>query len=320
VHGRRSVVQGVGRAWDVDPLTALNDSVPLVGNSPASAFTPAYANYVLNDITQSGSVYSLVGPWVQIVDWDPPASMPTTTSDGKWTGNRGEQAFMDAMIYLYLDYQQRYLQFLGYTGSSGIQERSIAVDANGANGQDNSYFSPASNRMAFGWGGIPDPEDAQVIFHEYGHAMQYAILGSTWVGGDTGAMGEGFGDYMAFSYRYSRPTGRTFQPLHIFNWDGTVWGGRDANHTEATYRYDPNAQYLAHVGIGDELWSTPLCMAHKELVDQGVSRAEVDSCVIEAHFGFAARRAGWRPHPSRIAGLTRRPTSKVPRTWPRPPA
>jgi Zn-dependent metalloprotease len=44
---------------------------------------------------------------------------------------------------------------------------------------------------------VDDAEDADVIVHEYGHAIQADQVPGFGAGGDAGGMGEGFGDYLA---------------------------------------------------------------------------------------------------------------------------
>ncbi|PCK06914.1 MAG: hypothetical protein COA42_17010, partial [Alteromonadaceae bacterium] len=57
-------------------------------------------------------------------------------------------------------------------------------------------------------------------------------------------------------------------------------------------RYDPDQSYGAHQAftgfVADELWSTPLFQAMTTLVGQGVPKSEVDTLVIESHFGLGA--------------------------------
>jgi subtilisin-like proprotein convertase family protein len=291
-HKSAMMAEGSGLVFDPDPRTALNDE-SLEQSSPGVEFEPAYQSVTLRDITFDGTEYSLTGPWVRIIDFDAPATRPTTTPDGQWRGKRGEPEFYDVMSYFHLDQNQRYIQSLGFTGATGIQQTSIEVDADGAQGADNSYFLPASNRLAFGHGGVPDNEDADVILHEYGHAIHFGINPS-WGGGDTGAIGEGFGDYWAGSYSYSTPNGQSFNPHWVYTWDGhnAFWAGRVMNRTD--YRYDPDVTYTAHMTIdnrpdyGDELWSTPLFQSLVQLTDAGRTREEVDTIVLEGQFGLGA--------------------------------
>jgi len=283
---------GTATVFDPDPRTTLQSSA-LQNTSPASAFVGSYFTRDLLDIMISQGVYRLTGPWVNIVNWDSPHTQPSTTTDGIWDEERGPNSFNDGMTYFHLDQNQRYMQSLGFTGGTGIQEGSIGADTDGCGGADNSYYIPSTNRLAFGHGCVDDDEDADVILHEYGHAIQHDIV-SSWNGGDTGAIGEGFGDYWAGSYSYSTPNGMTFHPEWIFSWDGhgdgnQCWGGRRLNATGA--QYNPSQTYGAHVYISggyvsDELWSAPIFMSLVDLVDLGETRESVDQIILESHFGI----------------------------------
>lgn len=282
-----SVAQGSAWVFDPDPKTTLLSDA-LLDTSPASAFVPAMVLRPLRDITFSAGVYRLTGPWVNIADFDNPTTAPSTTTDGMWAFPRGNNGFDDAMVYFHLDQSQRYLQALGYGGARGIQARSIPADSNGDNGADNSYFDPTMNRISYGHGGVDDAEDADVILHEYGHAIEYGINPS-FDGGDTGAIGEGFGDYWAGSYSLSCSNGTVFRPDWVFQWDGhnSFWAGRVLNSTGL---YTPGATYNAHTVVngvlGDELWSAPLFQSLKRLLAAGRPREEADTVVIESHFGM----------------------------------
>ncbi|MCB0404084.1 MAG: proprotein convertase P-domain-containing protein [Bdellovibrionales bacterium] len=290
----RSRATGSGFVFDPDPRTTLMDNT-LKDDSSADKFEGAYYTRTLQDISFADSKYSLVGPWVQIVDFESPTNAPSTTTDGSWTAKRGNNAFNDVMTYYHVDKNQRYMQSLGFTGEKGIQEASIEVDSDGYGGSDNSYFSPVGNKIAFGHGCVDDNEDSDVILHEYGHAIHHSI-NSNWSGGDTGAMGEGFGDYWAASYSLSTPNGDQFNKNHVFNWDGhgegnPCWPGRVLDAFGA--QYDSNKTYGAHQTItggfqSDELWSTPLFQSLLALMQAGVSKEAVDTIILEAHFGLGS--------------------------------
>ena len=281
---------GKAKVFDPDPMTFLRNE-SLKDSTGAEAFDAAYVDRILSDLNFTGDTYTLNGPWVKIIDFDPPTTKPSTSKDGQWNFKRGQSGFNDAMTYFHLDQNQRYMQTLGFRDENGIQFGPIEVDADGVNGDDNSYFQSSSNRMAFGHGCVDDNEDADVILHEYGHAINYSI-NKQWGGGDSGAMGEGFGDYWAASYSYSTETGRDFQSDVVYNWDGgNCWDGRVLNALAA--RYDQSKTYGAHSSIpggfqSDELWSTPLFQAHKQLRELGIPREEIDTIVLEAQFGLGS--------------------------------
>jgi hypothetical protein len=282
-----SVAQGSAWVFDPDPKTTLLSDA-LLDTSPASAFAPALALRPLRDIAFGAGVYRLTGPWATIADFDPPTMAPSTTADGVWAFPRGNNGFNDAMVYFHLDQSQRYLQALGYSGVRGIQARSIPADTDGVDGADSSYFDPSWNRVSFGHGGVDDAEDADVILHEYGHAIEYDI-NLSFYGGDSGAIGEGFSDYWAGSYSMSRPNGSTFHPDWVFTWDGhnSFWAGRMLNSTS---RYNPGSTYPAHTVVngvlGDELWSAPLFQSLKRLLALGRPREEADKVALESQYGM----------------------------------
>lgn len=286
----KEAATGTGLIFDPDPRTRLG-SLAIEDNSDETAFDGAYEKVTLQNITKVNKHYFLMGPWVSILDFDPPAVDPSYTKDGHWTDKRGQNGFNEVMTYYHLDQSQRYLQSLGYTEEKGIQAQSIEVDANGAEGGDNSFYDPSANRLSFGHGCVDDNEDADVILHEYGHAIQRDI-NSNWSKGDTGAMGEGFGDYWAASYSYSMTNAKSFHPNKVFIWDGhnKCWDGRELNKTKAQYKHRKiyNAHERLDGFISDELWATPIFQSFKQLVDTGYSREEFDKVLLESHFGLGA--------------------------------
>lgn len=292
-----SGINGSGLVFDPDPRTALNTDA-LTDTSAASAFDAAYSTKTLPDLTVSGGVYKLSGPYVNITNIEAPNTAPSTTTNGVWTAKRGNNAFDDTNVYFHLDQNQRYIQSLGFTGTKSIINRPLNVDTDGVNGDDNSHYSngtAGNDYLAFGHGCVNDSEDADVILHEYGHGIQ-ANINANWSGGDTGAMGEGFGDYWAASYSYSTPNGRLYHPEWAFSWDGhgACWGGRMLNRTDA--KYNSSKTYADHVSVteggvtfqSDELWSAPLYQSMVALIAAGKPRGNIDKIILEAHFGLGS--------------------------------
>ncbi|MES2049670.1 MAG: hypothetical protein V4447_14810, partial [Pseudomonadota bacterium] len=291
-----SGINGSGLVFDPDPRTVLNTDA-LTDTSAASAFDAAYSTKSMLDLTVTSGVYKLTGPYVNITNIEAPNTAPSTTTNGVWTAKRGNNAFDDSNVYFHLDQNQRYIQTMGFTGTKSILNRSMNVDTDGVNGDDNSHFSGtgATGYLAFGHGCVNDSEDADVILHEYGHGIQ-ASINSSWSGGDTGGMGEGFGDYWAASYSYSTPNGKTYHPEWAFSWDGhgACWGGRMLNRTDA--KYNSTKTYAAHTSVtengvtfqSDELWSAPLYQSMVALIAAGKPRANIDQIILEGHFGLGS--------------------------------
>jgi hypothetical protein len=72
------------------------------------------------------------------------------------------------MAYYGVTSTQEYIQVLGFTDiqSGGI---TVKVDQYGV---ENAYFDPKKDVIVTGKGGVDDAEDLEVIWHEYGHAIQ----------------------------------------------------------------------------------------------------------------------------------------------------
>ena len=120
------------------------------------------------------------------------------------------------MVYHHLDRMQRHLQALGFVN---LLDKPIRVNAS-ARDQDQSYYFPGQKTLSFGRGGVDDAEDAEVILHEYGHAIQDAQVPGWGESMEGGAMGEGFGDFLAASFFADWKPAR-FRRL-FGSWDATV--------------------------------------------------------------------------------------------------
>ncbi|PIE90487.1 MAG: hypothetical protein CR997_05960 [Acidobacteria bacterium] len=296
--GQLSSANGTALVFDPDPRTTLLRD-DLRDSSDFSEFDDAYEQRQLKDITHSG-IYELIGPYAQIADIEPPNTPPSTSESGNWTAKRGNLAFYDTMCYYHVDTCQRYVQSLGFTGVRGVMDDSLEIDSNGQYGADNSAFIYSYNSdsgriyneyLTFGQGGVPDDEDADVIIHEYGHALNFDIVGN-FSGGDTGAIAEGFSDYWAASYRLRLNNGLAYHPAWVFHWDGhspLTWRGRYLNAYSAVY--NPGSIYYAHYPIAngwvtDELWSTPVFQALLSAVAQGYPKEDMDAIMLESFFGM----------------------------------
>ena len=230
-----SFISGSAQVFDPNPVVTLGRT-DLQDDSDDSLFTQAYKNEELNEISYVNGVYHLKGPKVTLIDFENPRVAPSTSTDGNWLFERSQDQFNDVMTYLHMDRSVRYIESLGFTGQHAIFSKSLEIDANGVDGADNSHYIPSSRRLAFGHGCVDDNEDADVILHELGHAIQHHI-NSSWYGGDTGAMGEGFGDYWAASYSATTENGLNGEVNWVFKWDGhnDCWPGRKLNAFSPTY-------------------------------------------------------------------------------------
>jgi hypothetical protein len=155
-------------------------------------------------------------------EWADVTSFPTRAEEASHVYNytRNDDRFEEVNAYHHVDRMQRFLQSLGFTGARGVLNRPFGVVANGRD-DDNSHYSPTVGQVVLGSGGVDDGEDGDVIVHEYGHALQFAIT-PTWTSvGEAGALGEGWGDLMAFLAPMEANAGLTRACLAP--WDATSY-------------------------------------------------------------------------------------------------
>ncbi len=163
---------------------------------------------------------------------DPPSFTAPNPADLEVT--RSVKDFEYYHVFYHLHRTQSLLQGLGF---ENLVNYALDFDAH-ASTTDQSSFEPLgiNSRLRFGDGGVDDGEDADVIVHEYGHAITHSAAPETNFGGERAALDEGFCDYLAISYsrRYS-----DYQRDLVFNWDGhnEFWDGR-ALTNERTYPTD----------------------------------------------------------------------------------
>ncbi|RMG16364.1 MAG: T9SS C-terminal target domain-containing protein [Bacteroidetes bacterium] len=218
---------------------------------------------VLNDLTFEQGRFLLQGPYVKVEDITSPNRQPVSSTDGNFFFRRDSSGFEDVMVYYHIDRFQRYVQSLGFTN---LQNGPFRVDAHGSTG-DNSAFIPngPNSYIKYGEGGVDDAEDADVIIHEYGHALSYAAAPGTLSGFERRALDEGIGDYLAA--RYSQDID-PFEWNKLFNWDGhnEFWSGRDAATLNT---YPPEQRNIYAYG---EIWASTLMRIRQEIGAEAADR------------------------------------------------
>ena len=195
-----------------------------------------------------------------------------------FTYHRDDDRFEQVMAYDWATQAQLYLQELGFTNvNNEPQQMKI-----GQYGVDNSYYNGDHSHdvLRFGKGGVDDAEDAEVILHEYGHAIQDSQVPGFGTTADSGAIGEGFGDYwaQAVSTRYA-PT--PDEPC-IADWDSVSYTPGPVHclrRTDETLVYPRDL--VGEVHADGEIWSSALNGLRNAL---GATRA--DTAIVKAQFSF----------------------------------
>ncbi|MFE9258546.1 M4 family metallopeptidase [Streptomyces sp. NPDC006879] len=252
-------------------LTDSKDSAEAV---PASAYTTA----ALRNLDASGR---LSGKWVNVKSNTGAAA--NAASAGGY--DRSDDQFEQVMAYFWVNEAQEYLQGLGFgTELPGANDRVQPVRINQW-GADNSFFTDKKDEIRFGKGGVDDAEDAEVIIHEYGHAVHEAQVPGFGTSSQAGAIGEAFGDYLAVEVgsnavaAYGWP--QRADLACVADWDSIAYSA--APH--CLRRIDGNKVYAdleGEVHADGEIWS-------RALFDiRGALGARVaDRVIVNAQFDFA---------------------------------
>ena len=210
------------------------------------------------DVKFENGLFTLENKFVKVVERSLPNIPAATSTSPQFFFNRSETGFEDVNALYHITQQQKYIQSLGFNNIVNYQ---INIDCHGFNGGDNSTFSSGTHppSITFGEGGVDDAEDADVIIHEYTHAIMYSASPNTNFGSERMAIEEAFGDYMAASYsrKYT-----DFQDSWVYKWDGhnEYWEGRKITSNK-TYPDD-----LVYHLYGDApLWSSALSRIERNL-------------------------------------------------------
>ena len=219
----------------------------------------------------TNDTFRLKGPWVEIREFSNPPTTPAFSLTPQFNYTRADTGFEDVNCYYHLHEYQLYIQSLGFMN---ICNYSIGVDAHALNGIDNSMYQ--TNKLYFGEGCVDDAEDADVIIHEYGHAIAASAAPNTFVGSERKALEEGLGDYFAVSY------GRAINPFNwadMFSWDGhnVCWAGRTAATTK-TYPGNMGNGYHAD----GEIWSSTIMQIWETL-----GKETTDQIMLQSLYSYA---------------------------------
>lgn len=196
--------------------------------------------------------FRMQNKYVTISDLERPNITPfTCTNADSLIVTRSSSAFTEEMILRHVYYYHERLNRINFHACDTAHH---PIDAHAANGNDDSRFDygPLGPSLYFGTGGVPDAEDADVITHEYTHAMGDMIAPNSSDGTERMGIEEGGCDFMAclYSREWSDYNWRS-----VFNWDGhnEFWQGRNGDIQKL---YSP--ENVSDFYKGAEIWCSML--------------------------------------------------------------
>ncbi len=261
-----------------DPLTSANSNyeAPYLDNQDNDSY--ALNNEIVSTnipVAFENSVFFLENDYLKIEEFSNPIIAPVTSTTPFFEFTRSQSGFEDINTYYHITVYQEYLQSIGLN----VTGDKLFVDTHGSNGQDNSFFTFSNNRpeLTFGEGGVDDAEDADVIVHEYAHALSHYMAPGTNTGSERRGLDEAFGDYIAFSYSKSISD---FRAEDIFTWDGhnEFWSGRSIVNN-LVYPDDKNGN-IYHDG---SMFSSALALIHND-----IGRENLDKILFESAYSWSS--------------------------------
>jgi hypothetical protein len=228
-HHHDTIVKAL--VYKPDPLTSAQK---IYGNPFIDAEDGF--NTALNDELQEGnivlrydatdSLWKLESDVLVALDVTEPSISPPSwpSLEGEpFRTDRSQNDFEYLHAYFHIHHAQERFDQLGF---AHWRSRALAYDAHGTLADQSSFIpSEVFPRLSFGDGGIDDAEDADVVVHEYGHALSSLASPNSNFGAERASLEEGMCDFLAIAH--SRHFS-SFNRETIFDWDGhnEFWNGR----------------------------------------------------------------------------------------------
>ncbi len=275
---------GSGFIYEPNPIqTSGNTGLADSNDSTSPALNAERVNATLLGLDSGFG--TLRGEYVDLVSLAGGRNVPDADEATRvYQYDRGDNRFEQVVIYATVDAIQRYFHSLGFDDDVGVANgiRDFPTLANAHwNMDDQSFYSTGDNAIHFGDGGVDDGEDGDIIAHEFGHAVQHD-QNACWGGGEMGAMGEAFGDYLAASF-FAGAGDATFQNSNaacVGEWDASSYSSANP---PCLRRVDGSKQYpgdlVGQVHADGEIWSRALWDLR-----QAVTATVADQLVLEHHF------------------------------------
>jgi zinc metalloprotease ZmpB len=272
---------GSAQVFVPNPVQSLGDE-SLTDQKDSDSAVPAAAYHAVQLTNLDGSGF-LHGDYATVYsETGNPAFSPTNT----FAYTRSQDEFEQVMAYYWITEAQKYIQSLGF----GVTRRAIDNQPQKVRinqlGVDNSFeTNHPILEIRYGKGGVDDAEDAEVILHEYGHAI-HDSQGFSFASEQAGAISEGFADYWAVSVSdvVSKKLGvPELEPLPcVMDWDSTSY---TSTVPHCLRRLDLNLHYPqdlnGEVHHDGQIWSRALWD-----IRQALGNVKADTLILQGSFDF----------------------------------
>jgi hypothetical protein len=263
----------------IETLTDQNDADKAVPDT-------AYAMVQLRNLDGSGY---LRGAWVTVQS---ATGTPAFSATNTFVYSRHADQFEQVMGYFWVNQAQEYLQSLGFdeVRHPGILRQSLDLKIDQFGG-DNSYQTDQPFRLRFGKGGVDDAEDAEVIVHEYGHAVHQSQVPGFGASLQAGSIGEAWGDYFAvtvgldaaehYGWPVNAPEGC---PM---DWDATSYTPGPVHCIRSFQSGLTVEDAIGEVHFDGQIWSQALWEIRKAYAGLGLGTRAWDTTLVLSQFDYA---------------------------------
>lgn len=264
-------VDGRGSVFDPSPSVTLKNEDLLDNNDKNSnELFLAQKNVILRNLDGSGK---LNGTYVNIKEAKGGVAQ---NKNNTFVYQRANDKFEQVMAYYQVNQTQEYIHSLGFTE---VNNESQDFSINTYEG-DNSFYDPSVDLITMGEGGVDDAEDAEVIWHEYGHAIQDDVVPGFGESLEAGSIGEGFGDYWAV--QQSMPVSKGYDLPCVMDWDATSYTDGPKHCLRRTDTGKTTDDIVGEVHDDGEIWSNALWDIQKAL-----GRNKANKVILQGTFFYA---------------------------------
>jgi Zn-dependent metalloprotease len=264
---------GKGRVFDPNPVVKLqNESLTDNDNADSPVFKRAYRSVTLTKLDRGKT--TLQGSYANNI-----SDNPVTSRRRVYNFNRSDDGFEQVMAYYSITSAEEYIHRLGFSDVNNEPQDFITTGFT----DDNSFYDGTTDSITFGTGGVDDAEDNEVIWHEYGHAIQDDQVPGFGESEEAGAIGEGFGDYWAVTMsQATSPNTATTPWACVMDWDSTSYTD-DTPHclrrTDGPKVYPGDLDGEVH--DDGEIWSHAIWD-----VNRALGRTAANRVILESQFYF----------------------------------
>jgi hypothetical protein len=264
-----------------NPVQSLGDE-SLTDQKDSDAAVPAAAYHAVTLTNLDGSGF-LQGDYADVYSSTGVRAFSQTNT---FAYTRSDDRFEQVMAYYWVTEAQKYVQSLGFGSrlpAVNDEPQNVRINQYGV---DNSFETThPKDELRFGKGGVDDAEDAEVILHEYGHAL-HAAQNFNFDPEENGAISEGFGDYWAVTVAdvVSQQLGvPELEPLPcVADWDSTSY---TSTVPHCLRRVDTNLHYPAdlngEVHHDGQIWSRALWD-----IRQALGHVKADTIIVQGTNGY----------------------------------